>query len=261
MGKGDKDMKKFLLLLCAVMATVLSGAEVFRAQGRGDWDGRPEVDAEGVFTATFPRRLISMKSFKVDPAKTYTISGEFRVQDCDKLQPFFFGFVPKTADGQRISAVNLRQFGKSSLGKVVADVPAGAKEVVLLDAQNWPSNPKGLFLAVNAKADKSDLPNMDVVPVRSIKNENGKTVVTLQTPLKKALAKDSFIRLHSGGASFIYTGKNGGYLSEEWQKFSGTIGAKGQWKWYPGTDNASVVIVGGGNNGIIQLRNITVTEE
>lgn len=255
-------MKKVLfLLVCAAVCGTLSAAEVFRAVGKGDWDGRPDVDASGVFTATLPRRLISMKQFTVDPAKTYTLSGEFRVVKCNKLQPFFFGFVPKTAANVRIAAHHLRQYRNSTLGKIAADVKPGAREVVLLDAKNWPEIKGIFFLALGAKEDKSDLPNFDLLPVKTIKNTDGKTVITLQLPLKKALSKGSLVRLHTGGASFIYTGKNGGFLSEEWQKFSGTIGAKGKWKWYPGTAAASVVIVGGGRDGMIQLRNITVTEE
>lgn len=255
-------MKKFaVLLLLAAAVSTLSAAEVFRAKSRGDWDGRPEVDAEGIFTAKLPRRLISMKQIKIDPSKTYTLSGEFRVEGCDRLQPFFFGFVPKTENNLRIDAKNLRQYDRTSLGKVAADAPAGAKTVVLLDAKNWPTNKKGLFLALNAKADKSDLPNFDLPMIQSIKIEGDKTIITLQAPLKKAVKKDSFARLHRGGASFIYTGKNGGLLSEEWQKFSGTIGANGRWKWYPGTSYAAVVLVGGGIGGKIQFRNITITEE
>ena len=120
-------MKKFaVLLLLAAAVSTLSAAEVFRAKSRGDWDGRPEVDAEGIFTAKLPRRLISMKQIKIDPSKTYTLSGEFRVEGCDRLQPFFFGFVPKTENNLRIDAKNLRQYDRTSLGKVAADAPAAA---------------------------------------------------------------------------------------------------------------------------------------
>ena len=97
------------LLLAAFMGN-LAGAEVYRARGTGDWDGRPPVNSDGVFQGKASSRYISMKTFKVLPGKEYTVSGEFRLLKDSKPGLFFFGVMPMNSAGKRIETQFYRKF-------------------------------------------------------------------------------------------------------------------------------------------------------
>ena len=247
------------LLLAAFMGN-LAGAEVYRARGTGDWDGRPPVNSDGVFQGKASSRYISMKTFKVLPGKEYTVSGEFRLLKDSKPGLFFFGVMPMNSAGKRIETQFYRKFAGFGLAEVAAPAAVGAREVTIKKTAKWETI-KNLPVAFNAAADESDLPNFNTVVCRSVKVAGDNLVLTLAAPLKTAVAAGSKVRLHRFGASFLYTRGGGVRLSDKWQTISGKVTFdKGALRWAPGTAQARVVILPAGRDGVLEFRNITVTE-
>ncbi|MBE6358146.1 MAG: hypothetical protein E7057_02730 [Lentisphaerae bacterium] len=254
-------MKKNLLLLAlAGVSAVLGATEVYRAQGKGDWDGRPPVSADGVFQGKANARYIAMKSFKVVPGKEYTVSGEFRLLNESRPGAFFFGTMPMNADGKRIETQYHRKDPGVVLAELAAPAAAGAKEIIIKKAPKW-ENSKNCPVALNAAEDDSDIPNFNTAICKAVKVSGNNLVLTLAAPLKTAFPAGTKVRRHRFGASFIYTSTGGKKLTDQWQTFSGRYSFdKGICRWAPGTAQASVVILPAGKTGTLEFRNITVTE-
>ncbi len=255
-------MKKFLLTACFISALLLNAEEIFSPKRSADWDGRPALTNEGIFQKKQSSRLISMKSFDVSPDCEYTLSGEFRLVNSTKSKPFFFGFIPRLANGTRIEQKHFRQRVNTTLGEVTEDAKANSREIKVKNAKNYPVAMPGIFAAFNAKADNSDLPNFDIIPIKNIKSENNNATITLQVPLKKDIKKGTLIRLQCLGADFVYVGSSGKILSDQWKTFSGKIKFDGNGhRWFPGTQKANIVMLGGTADGIVEFRNIKVSAE
>ena len=215
-----------------------------------------------IFQAKAAQRLISMKRFPGEKGKKYILSGEFRLTGAQNVQPFYFGFLPADAKGRRINAENVRQVNRTELAEVADAAAAGATEITLKKAPTWPTGASRYWAAFNAAADGSDLPNFDIVRLKSVRHDGDKTVITLASPLRGNVKAGSKVRLQTAGASFLYTGCSGKKLTGEWQKFSGTIQFDaGAVRWYPGTTQAAVVILPAAKEGTLEFRNITVSAE
>ena len=112
--------KKILALPALLVGTAVSGAEtVWTAENPSDWGIKNSAPLQS------SQRLISAKSFKVDPDKKYTLSGEFRLTGAEPPRPFYFGFMPMTAEGRRIEAANIRQVPKTDLAEMAEAAAQG----------------------------------------------------------------------------------------------------------------------------------------
>ena len=100
-------MKQTMLLAAALLAGAVFGEEVYKAELK---DLQPAGGLEvkdGVFRVQSKRVWISSKTaFAVDPAKKYTISGEFRFLGTAP-KSFSLGFAPLTAKGQPIPPASI----------------------------------------------------------------------------------------------------------------------------------------------------------
>lgn len=253
-------MNRFAVAMLSMTLGMVGAAEVWSARKPSDFDGKPPMTPEGVFQQPANRRLISMKRFAVNPAKKYIISGEFRLVGASKSQAFFLGFVPLTADGKKIEARNCRFAANTTVAEVAAPAAAGATEIFLKKAPRWAEAKNG-YLALNAKANASDLPNFSLLQAKSIRDEGENTIVTLARPLGVAMETGTFVRLHKEGPSFLYSGANARFLKDQWETLTGTIQFdKGAIRWYPGTAQAAVVLLPAAKDGTLEFRNLTVTE-
>lgn len=252
-------MKKNLLVLPAILiGTAVSGAEtVWTAENSEAWGVKNSDPMKA------GQRFISRDAFKVAPDKKYILSGEFRLAGAKNPRPFYFGFLPMTASGQRIDAANVRQVPGAGLAEIAENASPGANEVILKKAPAWPAGKKNYLLAFNAREDGGDLPNFDIVLLKNIRHSGDRTVVTLASPLRNKAAAGSRVRLHAYGNSFLYAAAAGGKkLSDQWQKFSGTIQFDaGRTKWYPKTALAKVVILPSAAEGTLEFRKVSVTAE
>ena len=255
-------MKKFLLLLLLAAVSYLPAQEVWRSAGKDDWFLRkPAAGANGVFSHKSGQRMIAAKSFKTVPGKKYIVSGEFRLVDAAAPAPLYFGVVPYTADGREIAFQHYRKVAKFDMATVSGDAAAGAGELVLKSSPQW-TPPKGaVLLAINAKADRSDIPNFDIIAVKTLKMEKGQMRAVLAAPLKKAVSAGTTVRLHGYGASFLYCSSFGKKIDANWQKFSGEITFdSGSIRLAPGTAQAKVAFLSSSRSGTVEFRNLKVVE-
>lgn len=207
------------------------------------------------------------KKFMVDTAKTYRLSGEFRVVGVESpVGEFTLGFDPYDEQVRKINIINILMVKNASLAELAAPVMDGDSTLILRGGTEWKLYPH-FSLAFNAQEDNSDIPNFDISPrikLDSIKHrDDGDIELTLIAPIKASYPAGIKVRLHSDGPLNIYA-CGFGKLTGQWQTLSGTIsGSEGQIKWYKSTASAEVVLVllaPKQEGGKLELRNVKVEE-
>lgn len=251
------------ILMALISVALIAGEEMaWKAEDVKDWACTVERGEDGVFRNKASVRHVGKEAFAVLPNRTYTLSGEFRLQGVEKPGPFFFGFIPMTADGRHIASINYNTVKNTALAETARDVAAGSIDIPLKSAENWPEKTAGLYAALDAKHDGSDLPNFNVVALKAIGDADGGRTLTLLKPLKAPVKAGTLIRLHAPGPAYLYTGCHGKKLTPEWQKLSGAIQFdKGFFKWPQGTAKAKVIFLECAREGTIEFRNLKVTSE
>ena len=254
-------MKKFMFMAVSAAAMLLNGAEViFDGSIPENWQPGKVSAVNGVVTAKCSYSLTTSKDIiPVKAGKKYTVSGEFRItgEYQGKTPMLYFGVVPYTADGVEISHLSIATAMPHSIAALAVDAKAGDKSVTLKGAENWKFLPHGA-LAFNAKADRSDLPNMDLSPffdsAAITKNADGTVTAAFKKPLAKTYPAGTAVRQHRSGNMFIYVkwdNKAGG-----WMNFSNTFKS-----FYTGTAGIKVALRLLTRNGTVEIRNVKVTAE
>lgn len=258
-----KIVKKVMLAV-AMGATALLGAEeVLVAWNNAAWvlpHWRKFTQMDEFLEISGHVRISSKRSFEVDPDAEYEISGQFRTPGSQKdLTRVEFGFIPLDEDGVEIPAYAVLN-ANAPLCSLAADAKAG--DTVLRIKGVDKLRPGMNYLAFNAKADYSDLPNKEVFQAAKISPDGAEHKVTLKAPLKKDYASGTVIRLHCRGE--LWSGTSGKKAGREWTTFSGKV--KGinltgkqynNRKWYPGTGRAKLFILIGSKQ-TIQFKDVTV---
>lgn len=241
--------------------------QVLEVSSAADWKNPKIVkDLENGEMEASKGVLISKKSFKIDPAKTYRLSGEFKSTAGPSM--IYLGFVVKDARKRQMSP-SLVSIVPDTWTEVLEACAATDTRIKIKDGSKWkPTARHRIFL--DAKEDLSDLPNFNMlnIAVTEVKQDGDAYVVTLEKAIGKAIEPGTGVRLHNIGGGYLYTG---GYrqVGDDWTTFSGAITglAKYGWNpktWPPNTDHAEILILtdwnGKNSETMTQLRNIKVEE-
>ncbi len=190
---------------------------------------------------TGPR--FSREVFKVDPEKTYRLSGKFKASREGGDGNLLFGLAPLDASSQSLSSSWLNPV-KGTDTTLLEDVPAGSTTLKLKDATKW-KNSAIAVAALNTRSDLSDLPNRDVLPIEKMEGN----VVTLKSPAKSAYPTGTSVRQHESGNSYMYSGAAYQKVpAKEWVEFSGEISGEAisglsTTQWWKGTKLARILLI------------------
>lgn len=258
-----KTMKKLMLAMMTVFTVTLAAEDVLAAWNNAAWvlpHWRKFTQMDEFLEISGHVRISSKRSFEVDPEAEYEITGQFRTPGSQKdLTRVEFGFIPLDEDGVEIPAYAVLN-ANAPLCSLAADAKAGDSELRLKGVDKL--RPGMSYLAFNAKADYSDLPNNEVFQTVKISRDGAEYKVTLKAPLKKDYASGTAVRLHCRGE--LWSGSSGKKAGKEWTTFSGKV--KGinltgrQYtnnKWWPKTGRAKVFILIGSKQ-TIQFKDVTV---
>ena len=158
--------------------------------------------------------------FTIDPAKEYTVSFD-ACTDVPKGGFVSTAYILKGKNNRRIATENVT-CAPASLTEIAADANAGDTSIKVKDASKFTKGLTNYFLALDAKADFSDLPNSNLIAVKCAKpvQENGVYILTLAKPLKNALKAGTPVRQHYSGSAFYF---NDGFrkpVSADWKTFT-----------------------------------------
>ncbi len=244
-------MKK--LALYAVVFCLLCGLTNAAENGAAKpaFTKRPLVNAPDGFTTTLTRKqrtLFLKEKIQVDPAATYQCTVNAAAA-ADAKGILYIGTECFDKDGKRIWPEYIYTV-KESETVLAKDAAAGSKSVVVKIAKGWEGS-KGKYVAFNAKADKSDLPNRTANKIVSATKEGDNVVLTLAKPLKEAYTQGTALRLHRHGAIYSNVGAKS-------FKVNTTFSLKTTWqatKLAPGTASFALCIYTSAN-GEVKLSDI-----
>ena len=130
-------MKKFMTIASVLAAGLLAAETLSITQPAQITPARNiTADDKGVLTFKGSCASYSTKVFDFDPAKKYTVSGDFRQVAGKTPAVIFFGFQPMTAKNRDILMPNT-QIIPGTDTELTADVAFGAKEIRVKDASKW----------------------------------------------------------------------------------------------------------------------------
>ena len=221
---------------------------------------------DGILEISGRRGLYSKEIFKIDPAKTYKITGEIR-QTEGEPSITHIGFIPLDENKKHLTALNFN-IRPNTDTEIVADCKADDTVMMVKDASKWGKVLIHERVALNTKEDYSDLPNKDYINVKieEIKKDGDAWMVIFSAPIKKEVTAGTKIRLHRG-AGYIYTGGSNRTTSgEDWKKIDGSITGHGKYgfsnykAWPPGTAYARFVVLANYNKGeaTLQMKNFKI---
>lgn len=162
---------------------------------------------EGVISASGNMAFYSTPAVPVDPAKKYTITGTFR-KTAGAEAPVFFGWAYYDKDGRYFDNAQVNVV-KGSDTELVEALEKGSTELVLKDGSAWSGCFQGKHIAFNTDPSYKDLPNFNLFTegIESVKQADGKWLVTLKKPSKAAYPAGTKCRIHQPGGT-VYIAAN-----------------------------------------------------
>ena len=216
----ELKMKK-VIIFASVLAAGLLAAETLNITTSAQITPSRNVtaDAKGVLTFKGSCASYSTQIFDFDPAKKYTVSGDFRQIAGKTPAVLFFGFQPLTAQNREILIPNT-QIIPGTDTELTADVAFGAKELRVKDASKWR---KGYRFAINTDPSLKDLPNFNVIQSASLSmtKEGDDWKVTFAQPIRIALKKGTRVRQHGLGGA-MYPAAPAVRINGNWKTYKGT---------------------------------------
>ena len=224
------------------------------------------TEADGVLSVKGNKYLLSRKLVKIDPAKKYQISGEFRTA-AGPSGLVYLGFAPCDAKGNITQSRAVNTVANTQT-EVAEDAKKGSTTIKVKNASKWNKTSKYSWMVFGAKDDFSDLPNQNAVSTvpQSCKQDGDVWEFTLKTPLKADIAAGTKVRQQLDGSSYMYSA--GAFkVGDKWIARKGIAAGMAKNgnpsnKFWPGTVTARIVILvlGAKNDTVTEFRNIKVEE-
>lgn len=199
-------MKKLstILVLC-VCCVSFCAAEEYKFDTPEAWYNAEQFKKDGNrIIVTGQKWMIGRKLIKLPEntsIDTLKVSGIFRAVEGSKNNTMYIGFKVYDKKRREMRYVNLHPVVGSDT-VLIAAAQKGDKIIMVADASKWLKNQ---IPVTGAKADLSDLPNYNTLPAAvNIEKSGDVWKITLRTPLKTDIAKDTAIRQHRAGAHLYY---------------------------------------------------------
>ena len=204
--------------------------------------------------------------FKVDPAKTYTLSLEAAAQGVannGKTQ-VFAGFQVFDEKGREIRPHHISPV--TGVLYLAEDTKPGTNTVKVKGNLAKLKASSAYHIVFDAKEDLSDLPNWNIFgsSINKVEKKNDTAVITFRYPIKRTVKAGTQVRVHATGGYLFCAGAS--TVGKDWQLMQGSIkGIKRKWTWknFPlGTVQANIIILSNWNNKAesVQYKEISLTE-
>ncbi len=220
-----------------------------------------QIDKQFCFTGKTPGFGIASNFFKVDPNKTYQLSGRFKNTGKNQA-PLAFGIIPYDKEQRRIMAYNLCTVKGTETELVEACLPE-SMNIKVKDASKWRDG-KRLCAAFNQKP---GIPNFNTTPlgIKKIVKSGDVWNIILLKPCGKSFPAGTKVAENIQN-SFIcmYPVRPVKTIPEKWTEYRAAIKgfASGPSvnQWWPGTEYGKAVITIGKNAKTVLFDDISVKE-
>ena len=258
--------KKIMILSAALCIGTLSAAEIFKVAAPADFEKTKKITQESeLLLVNGSGDFFTAKDFKLDPAKKYKLSGQFRLRSGSPVQ-VWLGYAPLNSKKKVLFPIYVNPVANTGT-EVVAAARRGTKLMKVKDASKWKQ--RSCYVAFNVKDDFSDLPNFSVLAIAKdgVKQNGDVWEITLAQPLKKNIAEGTKVREHINGATFIWNAGTA-KVQNKWINRAGVLNGQVMpgkpvvgHKLWPGTQSVRIIIrVTGKADSVTELRNIKIEE-
>lgn len=256
-------MKVLTLITVGMLAAVSLSAETIKYDLNQFKKMRNATVADGTLTIN-EHTTLQFNQLNFDPKAKYTFTFDYKTVPNKKSAILYAGFFCYDKNGKQIFHHNVTHVPKSFTTLTKA-VKAGDKTVAIKDGSKWR---KGTFIAFNAKANFSDLPNFEVYGyIQKAEKKGNEWILTLSNPVRKAYPAGTAIRNHRPGG-YVYT--NHGVPAAAWKTCKGSkqgVNKLGHdntiTNFWPGTVKIRPIILTNWNYRLkgtaTQFRNLTLT--
>ena len=242
-----------------VLAKIGPDSEKKVTRGTAAWEGE-------VLKCKLPCTVIFPARFKVDPAKIYALSGEFRSTSGNPTSDnVWLGFLCFNEKGREITSLSTFRF-IPLLAELAQPAAKGDKVVVFKSIPGpWGKileTPR--YFAIGAKADRSDIPNYNVVRYEAKsaeKRDDGTVAVKLAQPLPADVPAGTKIGIHANGDTYQFVSRK--KAGTDWTSFSGSYASKaenGVIAFRPTTVEIAFGFFCRDKEGEIEVRNLKLVE-
>ena len=171
--------------------------------------------ANGIRTAIYSTKKIIISDNTLKSSVTIKNTG-------DTAANIYVGYRVFAQDATSLDGRNYPFKSNNKVLGVISASEAGNKIIVDGYTEVWE---KGCYLALNAKEDMSDIPNVQLVDGKILeikKLENGQAEITLDKPLQSKIEEGTIVRVHGKSGSYLYSSSITLKPGEE-QVFASTI--------------------------------------
>ena len=225
----------------------------------GDWcndSGKAFSDMkDGEFSVSHMVHFCCAHTIKVKPGKKYSFTAEVS-SESEMKAPVFAGFVLCTSLREKIHGSHYIHL-PDSLTELTAPTTEKQDFILIRKIPKWKSigNYGFNLVAFNAKADFSDLPNMEVSsPIKNIVEEGDNLRITFERKLYAEYPAGTAVRIHRSNRFFYEQSQV--KPNAQWQKVGGALGlpAKAEY-FYP------CLIYYGPKDKVVKFRNLRLIVE
>ena len=218
------------ILIASITAWTTVNAANNDLTQKAAWNGAlKEVTAgqhsgEKCFETTKYSHIISKKTYKIDPEKTYLLSGWFKSAG---KQPgkLYFGFIPLNKKNRPVSSPSVMVRANTDT-VLAADCKPEDKVIKIKNGAKWKIMKYGLIaFQTDPTGEYNDIPNLNTSPlgITKIEQQGNIWAVTLQKPCGQAFTKGTPVRQHRSGSSYQYCAAGNKKVPAEWTKYSATL--------------------------------------
>ena len=198
------------------------------------------------------RDIVNSDLIEISPDKTYELSVMLKSAGNTLSSDVYVGIMSFDQD-QALFYSHAINFRLNTETELVEDANVGDDVVKIKNIDRWLTpDPLG-YIAFNAEADFSDLPNRDLSPlgIKSATKQGDHWAITLELPLTKFFPAGTKVRQHIHGNTYNYFVVGGTTIPLEWTMFRKQISGieRGQLNtnFWPGTRYVKLLILSGTN--------------
>ena len=263
----DVKIALLLFLLTGTTATVAQET-VLEPKSPSNWviqrgDGALDVADENAVTYKNALEtevdIITDVSLRIDPEKSYRLSGACKTLPDAEVDTFRLGVAPLNDAGDQIAATQVNVVAGTET-ELAADCQPEDTEVIIKNGANWEVTPTSNYdciaFAVDDSGNYNDLPNANLsrLGITEVTKTADGYKVTLAKSCGVRFPSGTKVRKHAASANAIYLANLTKGLPQEWKEFSGRISGASlsgntQDKWWRGTKQAKIFINARGATG------------
>lgn len=200
------------------------------------------ADAENALACKGNTTMISKAAIKLDPEKSYKISGSFKLAADSKPAKFYLGIMPLDNKDQPISSASVGALDSTDT-ELAADCNPEDMVVKIKNGEKWKPETYGM-IAFNTddSGKKDDLPNRELSGWNIVKIEKNGDVfdVTLKNKCGKKYPAGTKVREHKSGGTYIYLGAINKDVPADWAESSAVFKKTNLW---PGTCSGKIIVL------------------